>query len=252
MSNPCMPVGASHDLNTAEHEQLTLVGTGDTAACSQAIVSLLNTEQLCSYNECSFNGEYQPSVADLRFVAFSYFYDVLPEFVRPQVPDEPSLAEIRAAALQVLPSFLFSFPFFFPDHAHHPPASLRSSFVRSQERAGRDAQVKGSNCRVAARKGSAEAQALKGIVCATATGGRCARQTGATCSASTPTTRRTTPSSSAAPVRSCPLPTLPCQCRLGLRVLGVLVVLALGAPPACSQAPSALETRACNGHVSRM
>ena len=54
-----------------------------------------------------------PTYTAGKYLAFSYFYDVLPEFVRPKVPDAPSLAEIRAAALQVLPFFLFSFPFFF-------------------------------------------------------------------------------------------------------------------------------------------
>ena len=37
------------------------------------------------------------------YLTFSYFYDVLPEFLSAQIADEPTVAEIRAATLKVRP-----------------------------------------------------------------------------------------------------------------------------------------------------
>ncbi|NXO49529.1 ENTP8 diphosphohydrolase, partial [Aramus guarauna] len=87
ISHPCYPKGYQETVNTADlynspcvrapstpspAQNITVMGTGDPAACSTAVQKLFNFT--CGANRtCGFNGVYQPPVRG-QFFAFAGFY----------------------------------------------------------------------------------------------------------------------------------------------------------------------------------
>ncbi|XP_065183191.1 ectonucleoside triphosphate diphosphohydrolase 1-like isoform X1 [Sycon ciliatum] len=73
-------------LGAAEDANFQLLGTGNSSECRRLVDQMFdNTE--CTYPSCSFNGAYQPSLADNDFIAFAgYFYQAEPMNVTGPVP----------------------------------------------------------------------------------------------------------------------------------------------------------------------
>ncbi|XP_069871278.1 ectonucleoside triphosphate diphosphohydrolase 8 isoform X2 [Dipodomys merriami] len=68
-SLPCTPSSAAPE----PPRNLTVLGTGNPAACLAAIRALFNFSSCAGQRECAFNGVYQPPLRG-RFYAFSEFY----------------------------------------------------------------------------------------------------------------------------------------------------------------------------------